>query len=88
MQELVGAVASFAGVIEKGGIIGVMLIITGLLARYSWSLRKQLVVAYRQRDRARMMQSRFKGALDYNKIAVDVSDIDQMFQADRLEEGA
>ena len=88
MQELVGAIASFSGVIEKGGIIAVMMIMLGMLAKYCWSLKKLLAVVYRQRDRSRLIQIRYKGALDNAKITVDVSDIDRIFQEDRMEEVA
>lgn len=88
MQELVGVIASLSGVIEKGGIVGVMLILTAFLGRYSWSLRKQLAIVFRQRDRSRMIQIRYKGALDNAKIPVDISDIERIFQEDKMEEAA
>lgn len=86
MQELVSGIASLSGVIEKGGIVGVMLIATAFLGWWCMKLRKQLALVFRQRDFARAVQFRYKGALDNAKLTVDISDIEKLFEKDRLEE--
>lgn len=85
MQEFVGTIASLSGVIEKGGIVGVLMLAAGFLGWWSWQLRKQLHVVYRQRDYARSVMFRYKGALDAASIKVDISDIEKTFADDKLE---
>lgn len=88
MQEIVGVIASFSGVIEKGGIVGVLLITSGTLGRWCFQLRKQLGRVYRQRDFARAVQFRYKAILDINKLTVDIRDIEKQFEDDKTEEAA
>lgn len=82
MQELVGGIAALSGVIEKGGIVGVMLILTAFLGWWSHRLRKQLAAVYRQRDRCRLISVRYRSHLDAAGIKVDISDILEMLGDD------
>lgn len=79
MQELVTGIAGLAGLIEKGGIIGVLLIGIAVLVYERQTRVKELVKTYRQRDKARLVCVRYKGALDTAGIRVDTADIDVMF---------
>lgn len=82
----ISEILQLAGQVEKLGIIGLMFIVIGVEAWALVKYRKELVRTFRQRDRARMISIRYKGALDHNGIKVDVSDIEQMFKDDIAEE--
>lgn len=75
METIIGALPTLAGLIEKGGIIGVMLIACGVLAYEVKRLRVELVKAYRDRDVHRMGFALCKAACDAAKIAVDLTEM-------------
>ncbi len=84
----ISEILQFASQVEKLGIIGLLFIVMGV---EGWALvkyRKEMVRTFRQRDRARMISVRYKGALDNAGIKVDISDIDQMFKDDIAEEAS
>lgn len=81
MQEIVSAIPAVSGLIEKGGIIGVMMILIYFLAREVLRLRKELSRTYAERDRERFLAVRYRSALDHAGIKVDVSDVLVMFPA-------
>jgi len=79
MQEIVTAIPAISGLIEKGGIIGLLMVLIYFLVREVMRLRKELGIAYGQRDRERYIAVRYKSALDNAGIKVDVSDVLAMF---------
>lgn len=79
MQELVTALTALFGIVEKGGVAGVLIIAVGGLIWDRMRMVKRMELTFNQRDKARMIQIRYKGALDNAKIVVDVSDIIEMF---------
>lgn len=79
MQELVQALPVFSGLIEKGGVIGVLLVVVGFLIWDRVRLVKRVERTFAERDMSRMIEVRYKSFLDQNKIVVDISDIVRMF---------
>ncbi len=82
MQELITGITGLAGLIEKGGIIGVLLIGIAVLVYERQQRVKELMKTYRQRDKARLISVRYKSALDSRDIKVETSDIEAMFGVD------
>lgn len=82
----ISEILQFAGQVEKLGIIGLSFVVMGVEAWALVKYRKEMVRTYRQRDRARLISVRYKGALDNAQIKVDISDIEQMFKDDIAEE--
>lgn len=80
MQEIVGAIAGAAGIIEKAGIIGVMLFVMAFLMWERVRLVKELSRMYRQRDRWRLAFVKCKAALDNANppIKIDLSDLSDL----------
>jgi hypothetical protein len=79
MQELLNALPVLSGVVDKAGVVGILL---GGCIFLGWQLdkrRKELIKTYRERDKARMIQNRYKTVLDQRGIDVNVSDIIEMF---------
>lgn len=54
MADLLNALPQLAGLIEKGGVIGLLLLVAGVLGSEVWRLRKELVKAYSSRDKYRL----------------------------------
>ena len=82
MAELISLLPQFAGLIEKGGVVGLFLIITGVLGWEVWRLRKEaearrieVVKVYRQRDRWRLAFTIVKAAADSKGAKYDLSDL-------------
>lgn len=78
MQELFTIIASASGLIEKGGVIGVLLIFCGILVGEVMRLRKLLADVYRQRDKARFALVKARSALSNAGIAIDFSDVSDL----------
>lgn len=86
MQELLAAVPQIAGLIEKGGIIGLFVILVGFLLFERWKKMKELHRVYGQRDFCRQVSARYKFALDSAGIKVDISDLERQRQEDVQDE--
>jgi hypothetical protein len=82
MDQLLTALPALAGLIEKGGIVGLLVIFTGTLIWDRIRLMKELKRAYRGRDRARIERERFRSACVAANITVDISDVAHMFDVD------
>jgi hypothetical protein len=90
VSEIIAALPALSGVIEKGGIIGLLLIVAGVLC---WEIvrgRKalaekatELAKVYAQRDKWRLAFVKCKAACDSAGVKVDLTDL-----AGLLEEGA
>ena len=79
-------ILQLSGLVEKLGIVGLMCVASGVMTWALLKYRKELMRTYRQRDRCRMICVRYKGELDRHNITVNISDIEEMFKADALEE--
>jgi len=77
MQELFTVITGASGLIEKGGVIGVLLIFCGILVGEVVRLRKTLVETYRQRDKARFALVKARAALSSAGIQVDFADVSE-----------
>lgn len=85
MQELVTALPALSGLIEKGGIIGVLLIACGVLVweirrgrRREHEFRNEMAKVYGQRDKWRIAFVKCKAALDAAGVKVDLSDLQEL----------
>lgn len=87
MDAVLGTLPQLAGLIEKGGIIGLLLIACGVLV---WEIKRgrsslldkqhELAVVYAQRDKALMALVKVKTICEANKLPVDLSDLDALLQ--------
>jgi hypothetical protein len=73
MESIFSSLPALAGLIEKGGIVGVLLIACGAMIWEIRRLRKDLTRVYAIRDKWRTGYTICKAALDFNKITVDLS---------------
>ena len=76
--ELLAAVPQLAAVVEKLGIVGVLLLLVGFLGWDRLQRMKELAKTYRQRDRWRLAYTKCKAALDAANIKVDLSDLSDL----------
>lgn len=75
MPDIVTPLVSYAGLIEKGGIVGVMVIFSGLMVYEIIRLRKILTATYKQRDHWRLAYVIVKGAADHAGARYDLSEL-------------
>lgn len=80
--ELLSSLPQLAKLVEQLGVIGLLLGAVGWLVWERKRLMALCAKTFRQRDRARMIAERYRATLAANKIAVDVGDIDAIFQED------
>lgn len=79
MQELAAGIQSLAGIIDKAGTIGLLIIYAVIV---SWALlkfRAELAIAYARLNYVRALVVRYRGALDAAGIKVSLDDIDKLF---------
>lgn len=76
VQELLAAVPQLASLIEKGGVIGLLVIVAGFLGLEVKRLRRDINRVYGQRDFCRQVRARYKDRLDALGVKVDISDIE------------
>lgn len=86
MAEIFGLIPQLADLIQKAGVVGLLLLICGVLVWEIRRLRSEAVKTYRQRDRARLERERYKSACIAHSLAVDISDIAAMFEEDKEDE--
>ena len=80
MEALVSALPQFAGLIEKGGVVGLLLIIVAVLVREVLRLRAELTKQYGLRDKYRLGFFACKQALDQAGIKIDLSGMDALLK--------
>lgn len=73
MGELVNQLPQLSALIEKGGVVGLMLIVIGVLVREVWRLREELTKQYGLRDKYRLGFALCKKACDDAGLKVDLS---------------
>jgi hypothetical protein len=82
-HELLQALPQLSGIVEKLGVVGLLLVAVGWLIYERLRLLKELRAAYRDRDRARLKSERYRNTLTAHDVAIpDVTDIDLQFQGD------
>jgi len=88
MDAILAALPQLAGLIEKGGIVGVLLIIIGGLVyeilrgrKHVHALRTQLAAVYSQRDTALLSVVKLKTICESKGIPVDLRDVQDMLPA-------
>lgn len=84
------ALPKLVSIVEKGGIIGLLIIVVVALIWVILRYRKDLIEAYQQRDDAwherdtcRMIRFRYKAELDRAGLKVDISDIMEEMRDDK-----
>lgn len=77
-MDPISALPALAGLIEKGGVIALLLLVALVLGYEVRRLRKENGNVYRQRDRALLMVVKLKTVCESNKIVVDLSDVRDM----------
>lgn len=82
MGDIVGLLPQLAALIEKGGVVGVLLIVCGALVyeirrsrRIIHDKNGELFNVYGQRDRALLMVVKLRTVCEANKIMVDLTDV-------------
>lgn len=79
--ELISALPQLGGLVEKLGVIGLLLAVVAWLINDRLRLLKELRNAYRDRDKARLKGERYRAALTASDIGIpDTADIDLQFQ--------
>lgn len=82
--ELLSALPQLASLVEKLGVIGVLLIAVGWLVYERLRLVKQGAKTFRQRDMARLIAERYRSAILGGGHSVpDISDILQQYAGDK-----
>lgn len=81
--DLVQAVQQLGPIVEKLGVVGLLLAVVGWLIHERLRLMKELRAAYRDRDRGRFKAERYRNALvAADQQVPDTADIDLQFQAE------
>ena len=75
MAELFSALPQLAGLIEKGGIIGLLVIVSAVLIWEVRRLRAELARCYQGRDRWRLAYTIIKAAADACGAKYDLRDL-------------
>ena len=78
MAEIFSAIPQLAGLIEKGGIIGLLVIIAAVLIWEVRRLRAELAKCYHERDRWRLAFVKCKSACDTVGAKIDLSDLSDL----------
>lgn len=83
--EWLEALPKLVAIVEKGGIIGLFIVVVAALIWDRIRLRKDLIETYHERDLCRMVRVRYRAALDANNIKVDISDLVEEMRLERKE---
>lgn len=88
MEAILGSLPQLVEIVTKGGVVGVLLIVCGVLVyeiKRSRTIihdkQNELAAVYGQRDRALLAVVKCKTLLEANKIAIDISDVQAMIPA-------
>lgn len=73
METLIEQLPKYADLLQKAGVIGILLVICGVLLREVIRLRTLLVRTFAERDAYRIAYVIYKSACDREKISVDTS---------------
>lgn len=75
METIIGALPQLADLIQKAGVIGVLLIVAGVLVYEVRRLRMELGKVYANRDRLALAVVKLKTTCDAHDIRVDLNDL-------------
>ena len=78
MGELVNALPQLAGLIEKGGVVGLLVVIAGVLGNEVWRLRKELTKQYGLRDKYRLGFAICKAECERAGLKPDLSSLNDV----------
>lgn len=73
METLIEQLPKYADLLQKAGVIGVLLIALAVMGAEMLRLRKQSVRTFAERDAYRLAYVVYKSACDREKITVDTS---------------
>lgn len=73
METLIEQLPKYADLLQKAGVIGILLVVCGFLLLEVIRLRKQAVRTFAERDAYRLGYVIYKSACDREKITVDTS---------------
>ena len=80
-SELLTALPQLGALVEKLGVIGLLLAVAGWLIYDRLRMMKELRATYRDRDKARLISERFRAALSNADITIpEIADIELQFQ--------
>lgn len=74
-MELLGALPQLVSLVEKGGVVGVLILVAAVLIWDRLRLMKELRKTYNQRDKWRLAYVKCKSACDNAGVKVDLSDL-------------
>lgn len=80
--ELLSAIPALAGLVEKAGVVGLLLIVIGMLIYERLRLLKELTKTYSQRDKWRLAYVKCKDALDHHQIKIDLTDLANLIEGE------
>lgn len=80
MGDLVGQLPAVAGIIEKGGVVGLLLIVVAVLGWEVIGKRKELAKVYAQRDKYRMGFALCKAECDRANLKPDLSMLNDLLK--------
>ncbi len=73
--EWLEALPKIVAILEKAGMLGLMVIVAGVEAWVITKYRKELVTIYHRLDLCRMIRERYRSKLSAENLNVDVSDL-------------
>jgi hypothetical protein len=73
MEQLLGSLPQLADLIQKGGVVGLLLIVCGVLVYEVRRLRNEQRQTYAERDAYRLHYTLYKSVCDAHDIKVDTS---------------
>jgi hypothetical protein len=73
MEQLLTALPQLADIVQKGGVVGLLLIVCGVLVWEVARLRKQAAQIFAERENYRLHYAVHKQACDQHGIKVDTS---------------
>lgn len=79
--ELIQALPQLAAIVEKLGVVGLLLVAVTWLVYERMRLLKEVVSAYKQRDRWRLACTKYRDACDHHGIKVDTSDLTDLIES-------
>lgn len=73
MGELIGQIPAVAAIVEKGGVVGLLILVCGVLGYEVYRLRKENRVVYAKLDRYRLGFALCKAECDRGGLKPDLS---------------
>ncbi len=80
MEAILGSLPQLVEIVQKGGVVGVLLLALGVLGYEVIRLRKELTKTYALRDKWRTGFVICKAALDFNSIKVDLASMQDVLK--------